>query len=124
MNNINLVGRLTKDPKMLDRDDERVICELRLAVDNHRHLPTFISIRTYDAHAYACAEFLRKGHRVAVNGPLVYEHWRGEADEFCERYWVIGGVDFLDQPDAERRRQLESEPPYTPVQSREQLLAA
>jgi single stranded DNA-binding protein len=124
MNNVNLVGRLTKDPQMLDCDDEHVICELRLAVDNHRHSATFISIRTYDDHAYACAEYLHKGHRVAVHGPLVYEHWRGAADEFHERYWVLGSVDFLDSTDAERRRQLESEPPYTPEQSREELLAA
>jgi single-strand DNA-binding protein len=124
VNNVNLVGRLTKDPKLLDRDDGRPICELRLAVDNHRRDPTFISIRTYDAHAFAWAEFLHKGHRIAVNGPLIYEHWRGPADQLCERYVVLGSVDFLDSTDAERRRRLEQSPPYTPEQSAKQLLAA
>lgn len=122
MNSVNLVGRLTKDPKLLERGT-RPICELRLAVDNQRHGATFISVRTYDDHAYACAEYLHKADRVAVHGPLVYEHWRGPADEFCERYWVLGSVDFLDSSDAKRRRQLEAEPPYTPELGLEQLLA-
>ena len=37
---------------------------------------------------------------------------------------MIGSVDFLDPADAERRRQIEAEPPYTPQQSAEELLAA
>jgi hypothetical protein len=37
---------------------------------------------------------------------------------------VLGSVDFLDSTDAERRRQLESEPPYTPEQSAGELLAS
>lgn len=122
MNSINLVGRLTKDPKILERT-ERTLCEMRLAVDNPGHKATFITVVAFDDHAYACGEYLSKGHRVAVNGKLTYDYWRSTEGEFCERYTVIGKVDFLDSTDAERRRQLEVEPPYTPEQSAEELLA-
>ena len=123
MNNVNLVGRLTKDPKIVERG-ERTICEMRVAVDNPGHQATFIAVRSFDEQAYACAEYLVKGQRVAVSGPLVYSYWKTSEGEFCEDYAVIGGVEFLDRPDAERRRPLEAEPPYTPEQSREELLAA
>lgn len=123
MNSVNLVGRLTKDPKIVEQGG-RTVCEMRVAADNPGQRTTYIEVRSFDEQAYACAEYLVKGQRVGVSGRLVYDYWRTAAGELCEHYSVIGHVDFLDQPDAERRRQLEAKPPYTPEQSREQLLAA
>src|SRR6476659_531527 len=90
MNNVNMVGRLTKDPKIVERG-ERTICEMRVAVDNPGHQATFIAVRSFDEQAYACAEYLVKGQRVAVSGPLVYSYWKTSEGEFCEDYAVIGG---------------------------------
>lgn len=123
MNSVNLVGRLTRDPKIVEPSG-RPICEMRIGVDNFGHPSTFIEVRSFDEEAYACAEYLVKGQRVAVSGRLLYEQWNSPAGELCEQYKVIGRVDFLDLPDAERRRRLEAEPPYTPDQTREELLSA
>jgi single-strand DNA-binding protein len=122
MNNVSLVGRLTKDPKIVERSG-RTVCEMRVAVDNPGYQTTFIAVRSFDEQAYACAEYLLKGRRVAVSGRLIYSYWHSPEGEFCEQYAVIGNIDFLDATDAERRRQLEAVPPYTPEQSREELLA-
>jgi single-strand DNA-binding protein len=100
MNAISLSGRLTHDPKLVYRAD-RPICEMRLAVDNGRHPTTFIDVRTFDGQAYVCAEYMRKGSKVAVSGTLAYSEWRGAEDKKRERYSVIGRVEFLDPPPAE-----------------------
>lgn len=100
MNAISLSGRLTHDPNLVYRGD-RPICEMRLAVDNGRYATTFIDIRTFDGQAYVCAEYMRKGSKVAVSGSLAYSEWRGTDDSKRERYSVIGRVEFLDPPPAE-----------------------
>jgi single-strand DNA-binding protein len=99
MNAINLSGRLTHDPKLVYRND-RPICEMRLAVDNGRHATTFIDVRAFDGQAYVCAEYMRKGSKVAVSGSLAYDEWRSAGDAKRHRYSVIGRVEFLDPPPA------------------------
>ena len=109
MNNVTLSGHLTHDPELIHRA-ERVICEMRLAVDNGRHPTTYVDVRTFDEQAYICAEFMRKGSRVGVSGRLAYDEWRGaEGAKRC-RYSVIGWVEFLDPPPGELESASQSDP--------------
>ena len=75
---------------------------MRLVVKDRKYEPTYIDVRTFDDQAYACAEYMRKGRKIAVTGRLVYEEWRDAEEKRRERYSVIGWVEFLDPP-AERR---------------------
>jgi len=103
MNNINLTGRLTRDPKLTHAKD-RAICQMRVAVEGDEKYPTtFIDVSTFDGQAYACAEFLHKGRRVGVAGKLTYSEWRDAENKRHERYGVIGRVEFLDSPPARQR---------------------
>jgi single-strand DNA-binding protein len=95
MNSIALSGNLTEDPKLVHRGERR-ICEMRLAVDNGRHPSTYIDVRAFDEQAYACAEFLRKGSKVGVQGRLAYGEWRNAENKKRSSYSVIGRVEFLD----------------------------
>jgi single-strand DNA-binding protein len=95
MNAITLSGNLTEDPKLVHHN-ERPICEMRLAVDNGRHRSTYIDVRAFDEQAYICAEFLRKGSKVGVQGRLAYDEWRDAEGKKRSNYSVIGRVEFLD----------------------------
>ena len=108
MNAINLSGNLTHDPELLYRDD-RPICEMRLGVDNGRHPTTYIDVRAFDDQAYACAEFMHKGSKIAVTGRLAYDEWRGADDSKRCRYSVIGWVEFLDRPPRPQEAEVEPE---------------
>jgi single stranded DNA-binding protein len=121
LNNVNLIGRLTADPKLIESERSgRTICVMRIVAPNGRASPpTFVDVLTFDGQAYVCAEFLAKGNRVAVSGQLTYREWKDAEGKHHERLSVIGWVDFLERPP-----QPDAEPPYTPEQSREQLLAA
>jgi single-strand DNA-binding protein len=108
MNTLNITGRLTQDPKLVETD-KRTICEMRVAVEGSDKYPTtFIDAVTFDGQAYACAEFLHKGRRVGVAGKLAYSEWRDAEGKKRERYRVIGRVEFLDDPP---QRQSPKSPP-------------
>ena len=71
-----MVGNLTADPILKQLDDDRKVCQLRLAVNDQKDQPPmFIDIATFGAQADACAKYLTKGRAIAVTGRLVYREW-------------------------------------------------
>lgn len=110
LNNITLVGRLTKDPELRHTNSDRPVCELRLAVDGRGDEPAcFIDIVCFDAGAQACSEHLSKGRLVGVTGRLILDEWTTSDGDKRSRHRVIGNVKFL--PDNTR--------PTSPVPERD-----
>jgi single-strand DNA-binding protein len=97
MNTVTMTGNLTRDPEPREFDG-RSECKLRLAVDNGPYPSTFIDVRTFDAQADACTNYLRKGRSVGVTGKLALDEYTGSDGSPRQRYSVIGRVDFLDKP--------------------------
>lgn len=96
MNSVNLVGRLTKDPRLSERDG-RKICDLRIAVNGRGKIPPlFIDVAAFNRAAEACAEHLSKGSRVGVAGSLRLSQWESNGS-LRSRYSVLAReVQFLD----------------------------
>jgi single-strand DNA-binding protein len=110
MNHVIFSGNLTRDPELV-HSGERAICRMRVAVDNGKHDTTYIDVASFDRQAYACAEHLSKGRRVGVSGSLAYSEWRDDEGRRRERYNVIGRVEFLDRPPAQRDPEPAEQPP-------------
>ncbi|MCW2988199.1 MAG: single-strand binding protein [Solirubrobacterales bacterium] len=96
MNNVSMVGRLTRDPELKEAHGGAV-CQLRIAVDNpgrggESGEPTYVDVATFGKHAEACAAHLAKGRQVAVSGHLVFREWTGR-DGRKRSVW--GSVGFL-----------------------------
>jgi single-strand DNA-binding protein len=122
MNNVSLSGYLTHDPELIYRND-RPFCTMRLMVKNGDHDPTYIDVRTFDDQAYVCAEYMRKGRKIAVTGRLIHEEWRGADEKKRERYSVIGWVEFLDRPSRDEAGQGTPDPDPEPQAEPELALA-
>jgi single-strand DNA-binding protein len=122
MNNVTMIGRLTRDPQLRHAAEERPICEMRIAVDNGPHPTTYIDVTTFDGQAYACAEYLKKGRLVGVDGKLTLSQWRDADGGNHERYGVIGRVEFLDRP-SERRPEVPDQPELEPAEAVQPQLA-
>ena len=75
VNPVTLVGHLTADPVLRQLDEDRKVCDLRLAVNDQRDQPMFIDVATFGSQAEACAKYLSKGRAVAVTGRLIYREW-------------------------------------------------
>ena len=97
MNNVNLIGRLTRDPELRKMgDSDRDVSDLRIAVDNGPGRDaTYVDVSTFDAQARAVAKHLAKGRQVGVTGRLVYREWQAEDGGKRSRHSVIGRVEFL-----------------------------
>ena len=94
-------------PVLKQLDEDREVCQLRLAVNDVKDQPMFIDVKdqqmfidvaTFGAQADACGKYLTKGRAVAVTGRLVYREWddNGTRRSF---HHVVGRVQFGGRPD-------------------------
>jgi single-strand DNA-binding protein len=96
MNNLNLTGRLTKDPELRSLPDGRAVCELRIASDAPGdNGALYIDIATFDKQAQACAQYLSKGREIAFSGRLIYREWKTDDGTRRSKHSAIGRVEFL-----------------------------
>jgi single-strand DNA-binding protein len=114
MNNVNLIGRLTRDPELKEIGGGRSVGELRVAVDNpgrggEKSEPTYVDVSTFGGQAEACATHLAKGRQVAVSGRLVFREWRGRDGSKRSAHSVRGRVEFLGAKVGEGSRRAEPE---------------
>jgi single-strand DNA-binding protein len=96
MNNVCLVGGLTRDPELHEPDGAEPVCVLRLAADNGggRDL-VYVDVVTFGRAARACAEHLARGRRVEVRGVLRLREWEDDDGSRRSAHSVAGRVRFL-----------------------------
>lgn len=101
MNNIILIGRLTKDPDLRYTQAGKAVCSFTLAVDRpysgDKKEADFINIVVWNKVGENCAQYLSKGRKVAVQGRLQirsYEDNNGQRRYVTEV--VAGSVEFLE----------------------------
>ncbi len=100
VNVVTLVGNLTTDPVTKQLDDDRKVCNLRIAVNDVKDQPMFIDVATFGAQADACAKYLTEGRAVAVTGRLVYREWDDHGTR-RSRHHIIGRVQFGGKPNGD-----------------------
>jgi single-strand DNA-binding protein len=112
MNDVSLIGRLTRDPELHTTNSGTDIANLRVAVDRRRRDDgaVFVDVKCFEAQARACAEHLAKGRQVAVSGRLELDEWQADGGTKRSRLYVIAqSVQFLagkpaaEQPATRRR---------------------
>jgi single-strand DNA-binding protein len=114
MNNVNLVGRLTKDPEIRKTEDGRTICSFTLAIDDtfsREERTDFIRATVFGDQGDLCEKYLRKGFLAGVSGRMRTDQYTDA--EGIKRYPVTitaDRVQFLQWPD---REQSHDEPEHT-----------
>jgi single-strand DNA-binding protein len=98
MNDVSLIGRLTRDPELHTTNGGTDIVNLRVAIDRRRRGDgaVFVDVKCFEGQARACAGHLAKGRQVAVSGRLELDEW--EADDGTKRsrlYVIAQSVQFL-----------------------------
>ena len=98
MNRWTGTGHLTKDPKFLETESGTAICTLRLAVKRagKQGQDGYFDVKCFDAQASACAQYLKAGREVAIDGRLLFEEYRTQDGNHASRVYVIAErVEFL-----------------------------
>ncbi|HUP70329.1 MAG TPA: single-stranded DNA-binding protein [Acidimicrobiales bacterium] len=101
MNNITLIGRLTKDPEVRTTADDNRLAVLRLAIPRRKSGEdagaVFVNVVCFGRQAEAADEYLYRGRRVAVEGRLEQREWTDSDGEARSRHEVIAErLEFLD----------------------------
>jgi len=124
INRVLLSGRLTRDPERRYAADGTEITSLDLAFNRHyrgrdgklAEHAGYVTIVTYQRLAEVCAQYLRKGSAVLVEGRLQMREWstpqgakrqrleiRGELVHFLEKSSVAGAPETASSAEDERQ---------------------
>lgn len=108
MNSVQLIGRLTHDPRSVFAGKGSLLATMRLAVpgirDDEVH---YVTIKTWGRTAQAALEHLSRGRRVAIQGRLEQHEWSDDSGNRNERLAVV--ADRVEYLDAAPRRQLDDQ---------------
>lgn len=105
LNKILLIANLTKDPELRYTPQGTAVCNLRLASshaykgkDNEaREEKLFITGTLWAKRAENCAQYLKKGSSVFVEGRLVTRSWEQDGQKRSVIEMQIENIQFLDR---------------------------
>jgi single-strand DNA-binding protein len=102
MNDVSLIGRLTRESELVPTPNGTAITNLRVAVDRRGEGAVFVSAKCFEGQARACAQHLAKGRQVAISGRLELDEWEAEdGSKRSQLYVVAQSVQFLGAKPAE-----------------------
>src|SRR5216117_4389397 len=91
-------GHLTKDPRFLETESGTAICTLRLAVKRagKQGQDGYFDVKCFDAQASACAQYLKAGREIAVDGRLLFDEFQTQDGSYASRIYIVAErVEFL-----------------------------
>jgi|SRR3954452_6255300 single-strand DNA-binding protein len=98
MNSVQTIGRLTADPEPIKLTTSGPVTTFRIAVARPKgssREADFFTVEVWQRLAHACADHLRQGSEVAIEGRLDQREWRNDNGPH-ERVVIVGRVvDFL-----------------------------
>jgi single-strand DNA-binding protein len=118
LNNVVLIGRLTKDPELQYTPNGVAVAKFTLAIDRRPNAQgeketDFIPIVVWQKQAEACANHMEKGRLCAVNGRIqvrTYNDKNGQRRYVTEI--VAEGVHFLERKKTESNQNIGTEVPF------------
>ena len=107
LNRVVLIGNLTKDPELRYTPGGQPVTTLRLAVNDRRKVGDewqeqahFFDVTVWGKQAENCAQYLKKGRTVAVDGRLTSRQWetqegqkRTAVEVVAERVVFLGSAE-------------------------------
>lgn len=98
-NNINITGRLTRDPQYNEgADGKKARARFTVASDRIGEGTDFIPVTVFGPTAEAAAKYLTKGHQVAVTGRLASSSYERDGATNYSLDVIGERVDFLGAP--------------------------
>ena len=117
MNNVVLVGRLTKEPQLKKTNGGTSVCEFTLAVQRDKDNADFPNVVTFGKTAENLAQWQHKGSQIGVVGRLqtrTYDRQDGSKAYVTEV--IANNVEYLSSKSEMSVKQVQNEPTQEPVQ--------
>lgn len=102
MNKVILIGNLGTKPEMRDTKSDKKICTFSIATntyakDGQEAETEWHNIVAFGKNAENCAEYLKKGSKVAVDGRLKPKKWEDKSGN--KQYGseiIVNSIEFVD----------------------------
>jgi single-strand DNA-binding protein len=104
INRVVLTGNLTRDPDLRSTGNGFSVCKLGIAVNGRRknnstgeweEKANFFRVTVFGAQADNCAQYLKKGRAVAIDGRLEWSQWENEGQKRESIDIIADSVQFL-----------------------------
>jgi single-strand DNA-binding protein len=111
INQVVLIGRLTRDPELRALSSGGSVCSLRVACnglrkdgDGYQERPNYFDVSVFGPRGESVERYQRKGSRLAIAGRLEWREWEtAEAHKRQAVCIVADSVQFLDSPSGAAR---------------------
>ena len=101
INQVILMGRLTRDPELRTTPTGKSVCSFSLAVDRaygQDDAADFFDITAWDKLGELVSQYLSKGRRCLVQGRLSFRSWEQDGQKRSKVEVIAEDVTFLDGP--------------------------
>ena len=100
MNNVNLIGNLTRDPELRYSTgaNQTAVCRFTIAVNDgygDKQRTSFIPIVVFNKQAENCDRYLAKGRRVAITGRIQTGSYEKDGRTVYTTDVIASNVEFL-----------------------------
>jgi single-strand DNA-binding protein len=99
MNNINIIGNLTKDVELKYTQNNKAITTVTLAVNEgygDSQKTYFIDVQVWEKQAENLSKYCGKGSKIAVSGKLIQQSWEYDGKKQSKVLIQANNVMFLD----------------------------
>ena len=110
LNEVKLIGRLTRGPELKENTKGLAIAQLNLAINetykdkygSQEKSVTFVDVDAFGKTAENCVTYLKKGQLVFVSGKLRFSSWddKKTGDRRTKTSVSASDVQFLDKPNS------------------------
>ena len=103
MNQVNLLGRLTKDPELKYGASGTAFCKFTLAVNRafKKDEVDFINCTAFGKAAETIAEYVRKGDQFAIGGRLQVDTYESNGEKKYSTSVMVDGFTFISKAKGE-----------------------
>jgi single-strand DNA-binding protein len=103
INRVVLTGNLTRDPELRSTGGGLAVCKIGIAVNTRRknsegnweEKPNYFRVTVFGKQAENCAQYLKKGRPVAIDGRLEWSQWETEGQKRESVDIIADSVQFL-----------------------------
>ena len=106
MNQINLIGRITKDLEIRTTESKKVVCNFSIAVNRNytneagEREADFINVAIWGQQAENLKKYQGKGSLIAVSGSLRVESYEVEGQKRNKTYVLANNIEYLSNKSA------------------------
>jgi len=112
MNNVQLIGFLTRDPESKQTSTGKTFCEFSLAVNKRNgteQTVSYFTIKAWERQAEIVMKYCKKGNKIGVVGELTQQRWTDKDNKQQSKISIImHQLDFLSSPEKNKTDQEES----------------